>query len=172
MDYDDNFLTIEASNMEKPPENWVDLLTFSRENMVDEGDHPVLSDEWLTDAEKRSRTILRSPAESSPGPLKVQFEDPDEQQPSDDEEIPPATVDNDVSDEEDEEGDKDYWHPRNLYRGWVPNNQYFNERTSTTTRLDRALFNAMLDDFGLLTEEDAFMATLGTEEKPVLNSQL
>ena len=174
--YDDNFTTIGTNvNHENPPENWVDLLTFSRENMVDEDEYPVLSEEWLTDAEKKSKPPTCNPAESGRDPPNARFHlpDPEEQLPSDDEEIPPPMVPVDDQSDDEDEIKEDHWQPRNICRGWIPNRCYFNEKdTINTTNLDRALFHAMLDEFGLLSEEDTFLATLGMDSKPVINSQL
>ena len=72
--------------------------------------------------------------------------------------------DNDSDDDNDNDNQQDYWQPRNPNRrGWVPNRRYFDDQYRTGTNLNpSAEYAALLHDFGLLSEEEAFLANLGT----------
>ena len=94
-----------------------------------------------------------------------------------DEEVPVVPDDdNDSDDDNDNDNQQDYWQPRNLNRrGWVPNRRYFDNQYRTGTNLNpSAEYAALLHDFGLLSEEEAFLANLGTfvDESRSPNTQL
>jgi hypothetical protein len=65
--------------------------------------------------------------------------------------------------EEGQEEDGDFWQPRQQRRHPVPNRRYCNDQFETQPRFDAAEYAALLDDFGLLSDEEAFLANLGMD---------
>jgi hypothetical protein len=191
--FDDAFSTVPSRVNDddiKPPDNWTDLLTFSRMNVYDgdEDDVPTLDEEWLTEQEiearnrqknqfKRNQTI--QPVVRSVEPIR---EDPEEQlieNENDDDSNDPVQewMNNDDDDDDDDDNDDDeyydYWRPREAKRQWIPNRRYFNENYDSTTKLNRNEgLDALINDFGVLSEDEAFLATLGIDEKEITTSQL
>ena len=79
------------------------------------------------------------------------------------EQLAPLFDDND-DDADDGDDQGDYWQPRHQRRRWVPNKRYFGEDFENRANLNRqAGYTAMINDFGLLTDEEAFIANLGVD---------
>jgi hypothetical protein len=90
--------------------------------------------------------------------------------------LPPYDDDDDDDDDESDEEDanqankENNWRPRQC---WKPNPWYYGDHFVNTTNLNRDDgFVALLDDFGLLSDEEVFLANLRTEESHFENSQL
>jgi hypothetical protein len=180
--YDDTFTTVPSRVRDddiNPPANWLELLTFSRVNLLDADDDnvPMLADDWLTDeelAERRRRQNQPAPPIRRNEPeVTINNNNRDE---SDDEIpdfLPPYNDEDDESDDEDvneSANAENNWKPR---RRWKPNPRYYGDDFVNTTNLNRDDgFVALLDDFGLLSDEEAFLANLGTEKSQFESSQL
>ena len=174
--FDDGFTTVPSrvsDNNITPPANWLELLTFSRMFLTDEDEDentPIeLNDEWLSEQEinaKRNRDQRFRRNQVIQG---VQRQDPEQQLPEEEnenevpEQLAPLFDDND-DDADDGDDQGDYWQPRHQRRRWVPNKRYFGEDFENRANLNRqAGYTAMINDFGLLTDEEAFIANLGVD---------
>jgi hypothetical protein len=180
--YDDTFTTVPSRVRDddiNPPANWLELLTFSRVNLLDADDDnvPMLADDWLTDeelAERRRRQNQPAPPIRRNEPeVTINNNNRDE---SDDEIpdfLPPYNDEDDESDDEDvneSANAENNWKPR---RRWKPNPRYYGDDFVNTTNLNRADgFVALLNDFGSLSDEEVFLANLGTEKSQFESSQL
>ena len=179
--FDDNFTTIPSrvnDDAIEPPANWNELLLRSRMNLLDpeEDRIPKLNDEWLSAEERRDKERKQQQRGRNPARLVVLREDPEQQLPEQDEDGGAVPILQDDDDDDDEEEQNDYWQPRNEKRVRVPNRRYFGDDFQSLTNLNQDVgYAAMINDFGLLTEEEAFIANLGADEsfRPKhVNSQL
>ena len=178
--YDDSFTTIPSDvndeDMSQPPDNWIDLLTFSRMKVFDDDDAEKLElhDEWLSerDLERRHENRQRR----NQAPQRVIRVDEEDQEPEDEIEAPPLgdpDEDDNDDDEDNEQGGDNYWQPRHERRRWAPNPRYFGSDFQNRLNLDHnGGLAELLNDFGLLTEDEAFLASLGTKEVETSDSQL
>lgn len=87
-----------------------------------------------------------------------------QQQPkNEDEVLIQPDEENDSDNNNDDDGD--YWQPRANMRRWVPNRRYYGDQYETRTTLDPSMaYATLMHDFGLLTENKAYLAKLGLEE--------
>jgi hypothetical protein len=139
-------------------------------------DVPDVEDEWLSDQELADRRRCQQRYGRNQVIQTVERQGQHNLIPEEEEVPVVPDDDNDSDDDNDNDNQQDYWQPRNLNRrGWVPNRRYFDDQYRTSTNLNpSAEYAALLHDFGLLSEEEAFLANLGTfvDESRSPNTQL
>jgi hypothetical protein len=85
-------------------------------------------------------------------------------------EVPDIQVDEDSdNDDDDDNNNGNYWQPNHVCCRWAPNPRYFGDDFQTQTSLQpQDGYEALLQDFGLLTDEEAFLANLGLGDASTL----
>jgi hypothetical protein len=176
--FDDSFTTVPSrmpNEEEITKENWERLLMFSRMLLIDEEDEPPeLDDEWLSEQELQNRRNKRQRYGRNQATQTVRHQIQEQEIPEA-EEVPDLQIDSDDSDDDNDDDDQgDYWQPRHQQRRWVPNRKYFGDQYETQMNLNpEDGYTTLLNDFGLLTNEEAFIANLGGSDggPKIINSQ-
>ena len=180
---DDRFTTIPSrlENEQIKQDEWVDLLQFSRLRAIDDEENEevpngTLNQDWLTDEEREIR-LKRMQRRNIPP--RVSIIDEEEQLTDDAVDLPPILpiVDEDDDDGEDEEENEEdegghFWEPAHARRVRVPNRRYYNEDFVNVSLQERGNMRDFVRDFGLLTEELAFLAGVGSIDSKQKGSQL
>jgi len=168
--YDDWFTTVVSGNGFEDvatPQQWIDLLATSRERVIDEADEaPRVADEWLNEAERQARRRLeatrRQQRNQVPDIPRNEVPEGDLQA---DDGAPPLDLHDGDEDVEVDNDDVEFGDGagneapplRRSLRARVPNMRYYGpEFANNVKELER--------DFGLLSQEEAFIASLEFDE--------
>jgi hypothetical protein len=168
--YDDAFTTILSQLQDKQikPEDWENLLTFSQMLSIDIDEPAELNAEWLSNTELEERRWWTQQYRWNQVIPTVRRERHEQVEVSKEQDELLILQDDDEEEEEQEE-DGDFWQPQQQRWHPVPNRQYYNEQFETHPRFDAAEYAALLDDFGLLSDEEKSLANLGMDPHGLTN---
>lgn len=137
---------------------------FSRLLSIDvEDESPELNNDWLSDKELQERERRRWQYGRNQVIQTVRRNSQVQNLQEEGEGVPDIQDNgNDSDDDDDDDNAEDYWQPNHLKRRWVPDQRCFGEDFETRTKLHSAAegYEALLQDFKLLTDEEAFLANL------------
>ncbi len=192
--YDEKFTTIplvQNPNTDEPePENWEELLTFSRDKVDLDDEPPLLHEDWLTDQEKLKREEFlkrRAQSRSLVPPLrKEQAAEVETNEVEVNDPMLSPEGDDDIVDEDLEprpprrSGRNRHWN-RKFYgpdyaNKPVKGDRYYGPddevdanfvKSEFGLKEEEILLNEIKAEFGVLTPNDAFLSTLSFDEEPL-----